>query len=187
VVPEAVGAQGAIGSGSAAGGVTERVDRAVLARRYWASAARWYERVLDVRPSHPEARLRLARTWLDRGEPDRALTMLAPLVTQPCTSSVCALAVLFMGEAPERSGDVSRAAEAYRTASADARTRQSAVLALLGLSLRSDSEQALGLARTFARRSSPTVELPDAWAVYVGGRRDAVESVLGPLRRGLRP
>ena len=133
VVPEAAGAQGAIGGGSAAGGVTARVDRALLARRYWASAARWYERVLDARPASPEARLRLARTWLERGEADRALTMLAPLVTQPCASSVCALAVLFTGEAYERRGEVGRAAESYRTASADARTRQSAVMALLGL------------------------------------------------------
>ncbi|WP_239492716.1 lipopolysaccharide assembly protein LapB [Luteitalea sp. TBR-22] len=187
VVPEAVGAQGAIGSGSAAGGVTGRVDRAVLARRYWASAARWYERVLDARPSHPEARLRLARTWLDRGEADRALTMLAPLVTPPCASSVCALAVLFTGEAYERRGKVGRAAESYRAASADARTRQSAVLALLGLSLPDDAEQGLVLARTLAGSSAPTDDLPDAWSVYVGGRRDDVEAVLGPLRRGLRP
>lgn len=187
VVPEAGGAQGQIREGSAAGGVTVRVDRAVLARRYWASAARWYQRVLDIRPAHAEARLRLARTWLDRRQPARALTMLAPLTTKPCASTACALAVLFAGEAHERIGDVSRAAASYRDASADARTRQSAVLALLGLSLRGDGQGGLALARTFSPPSSSLGDVPDAWGVYVGGRREDVAAVLGPLRRGLLP
>jgi len=180
------GTPGVPRNAGAAGGVSARTDRAVVARRYWASAALWYERVLEARPGHVEARLRLARTWLDRDRPERALALMEPLIKPPCASQVCALAVLFTGEAHERRADVTRAAEAYRDASADARTRQSAVLALLGLSLQGDGQDALALARTVAQATS-TGQPPDAWGVYVGGRREDAEAVLAPLRRGLRP
>ena len=180
------GTPGVPRDGGAAGGVSVRTDRAVVARRYWTSAARWYAEVLEARPGHVEAGLRLARTWLDRDQPERALALLAPLISRPCASTVCALAVLFTGEAHERRADLTSAAEAYRDASADPRTRQSAVLALLGLSLQGDGQDALAVARTVAHATS-TDQPPDAWGVYVGGRREDAEAVLAPLRRGLRP
>ncbi|HTV01602.1 MAG TPA: hypothetical protein VMF13_13725 [Luteitalea sp.] len=182
-----VGPMGPVADAAHVGGVTMRTDRLVLARRFWTSAARWYERVLEARPSDPEARLHLARTWLDRDQPRRALDLLQPLAVQPCVVAECPLALLFTGDAHERLAAVDDASRAYLQASGELVTRQSALLALLHLGQQRGSAPGLALARQL-RDAAPLGReaTPDAWGPYVGGRRANIDAILRPLRRAVQ-
>ncbi len=183
----AAGPMGPVTSPAHAGGVSIRTGRDALARRYWTSAARWYERVLDARPRDPEARLHLARTWLDRDAPERALELLRPLASEPCATAICSLALLFSGEAHQRLGATEAASQAYLHASSDPRTRQSALLALVHLSLLRNDGAGLPLALQLRDGAPLAHEIePDAWGIYVGGRRANIDVVLAPLRLAVR-
>lgn len=178
--------------GSQAGGGTApaiaSTTRQSQARREFARARRWYERALEVEPDNQEARLHLGRVWLDLDQPVTALEVLAPLAHSLCVSTYCSLAFLLSGAAHEALGAMPEAAAAFLLASRDAASRQPALIALMRLAvIRGDGAGALSLANQL-RDAAPLARgsEPDAWAVYVGGRRAVTQVVLGPLRSAVR-
>ena len=152
-------------------------------------AAREYGRALDAVATHVEARLHLGRVHLERKRPDDAIATLAPLLTPTCAATPCALAALFTGEAHEARGEFDRAGAAYARASSRHDVRQSALVALMQLAVRRGSARSgadlLGQftdGAPLSRRDGP-----DAWSTYLGGRRQDIAAVLGPLREALLP
>ncbi len=153
------------------------------------SAAKSYRRALDAMPDHEEARLHLGRVALDVRRPEEALTRLAPLLKTPCTSITCGLAALFTGEAHDLRGEADDAGRAYARASTVAAVRQSALVALMQLAVRrGDVRAGTGLVGHFAEGAPlPRHDGPDAWSTYLGGRRQDIGAVLGPLSKAILP
>jgi len=152
-------------------------------------AARAYGQALAAIPSHREARLRLGRVQLERKRPAEAADTLAPLRTTPCRQVICGLAWLFTGEAYETSNRLNDASAAYAQASTALAVRQSALVALMQLSLRGGRpRQAFDLTSQFsAEWPLASLESPDAWSDYLAGRRADADAVLQPLREALLP
>ena len=151
------------------------------------NAADWYRRVLDVMPGHVEATLHLGRVLVDLKRPENATGTLRPLIADPCGTTECALASLFTGEAHEMRQSIDEAARAYARASGRFEVRQPALVALMQLSPRdSDAAYGAGLTRQFdetmplAKRDGP-----DAWSIYLSGRRQNIDAVLRPLREAM--
>jgi hypothetical protein len=152
-------------------------------------AAREYGRALAAVATHVEARLHLGRVQLERKRPDDAIATLAALLTPTCATTACALAALFTGEAHEARGEFDRAGAAYARASSRQDVRQSALVALMQLAIRR------GRARSGAHLLGQFTDGaplsrhddPDAWSAYLGGRRQDIVAVLGPLREALLP
>ncbi len=152
-------------------------------------AIREYRRALAAVPSHAEATLHLGRVLLERKRPDEAIDTLAGLVDRVCMSTLCALAALFTGEAHDVQGDFEKAAAAYARASSRQDVRQSAMVALVQLMVRSgDTRSGAGLLGHFAG-TAPLAreEQPDAWSMYLSGRRQNIDAVLRPLREAMLP
>ena len=175
-----------LGGGTTPSGSTAlRSDRAAVSRRYFRTAADWYERALKLRPSHEEGRLHLGRTWLDRLEAQRAIDTLEPLTAAICVTSPCGLALLFTGEAHETLGAEELARDFYLRASGIALVRQTALVASTHQALRQGRASSLTLALQFRDRAPMAQQdVPDAWGVYVSGRRTP-EAVLTALRAEL--
>ena len=154
-----------------------------------AEAITSYRRALERVPDHREARLRLGRALLDRDRADEALRTLEPLRAPRCDDSICALAALFAGEAHEAGGRRDEAGLAYARASSVLAVRQSALLALMQLAFRRGAPAAaLGISGQFLGTSPlSTYDEPDAWSLYIAGRRTDAEAVLGPLREAVEP
>ncbi len=165
-----------------------RGDREVVVKRYLNDAAEWYSRVLRWAPSHDDARLHLGRTQVDLQQHTEALKTLEPLTRAPCVSPTCAMALLFTGLAHEGNGNREQAAVWYLRASGYILTRQSALAALMHLALaEGDADHTLTLAMQFRERDPMAHQIePDAWGVYVGGRRANVNAVLTPVREAIR-
>lgn len=162
--------------------------RQAQAKSAFMRAGRWYDRVLEVEPDDQEARLHRGRIWLDLDRPVTALEVLSPLTRASCVSTSCSLAFLFSGAAHEALGARSEASAAYLRASGDAASRQPALIALMRLAVfRGDRAAGLSLAHQL-RDAAPLARGagPDAWAVYVGGRRPVTQAVLAPLRSAVR-
>lgn len=152
-------------------------------------AHRAYGQALAAVPTHREARLRLGRIQLERRRPSEAIATLAPLRTAPCTAVTCGLAWLFTGEAREATSDVNEAASAYVHASTVLSLRQSALVALIELSLRRDNaRQAFELTSQFTAGSPlASLDRPDAWSEYLSGRRADADAVLTLVREAMVP
>ena len=153
------------------------------------SAEKSYRRALEAVPAHEEARLRFGRVALDLRRPGDALTRLTPLLRTPCAAVTCGLAALFVGEAHDVRGDLADAATAYARASSVTEIRQSALVALAQLAVRrGDARAGAGLIGHFAS-GTPLSEQqgPDAWSIYLGGRRQNIGAVLEPLRGAILP
>ena len=152
-------------------------------------AAGWYRRALANAPAHLEATLHLGRVLIDLKRPQEALRTLQPLLTSPCGTTHCALASLFAGEAHEMLRANDDAAMAYAHAASLTDVRQSALVALMQLAV-SAGDVATG-ARLIGHFAESTplaaVDGPDAWSVYLRGRRQNVNAVLRPLREAMLP
>ena len=149
----------------------------------------WYRRVLESAPGHVEATLHLGRVLIDLKHPQEALRTLRPLLTSPCGTTHCALASLFSGEAHEMLRANDDAATAYAHAASLTDVRQSALVALMQLAVR-DGNGASGtrLIGHFAERTPlAALDGPDAWSVYLRGRRQNINAVLRPLREAMLP
>jgi len=164
-------------------------DRAVAARRYFRGAADWYKQALEVVPSHAEARLHLGRTLIDLKRPQDAVGVLGELTREPCGTPDCPVARLFIGAAHEALGDPDAALTAYSHASRHAATRQSALAALLHLELEQGRpDRTLPLSRQLQEPVPASgQDEPDAWGIYVGGRRADSAAVLRPMRERVLP
>ena len=81
------------------------------------------------------------------------------------------------------------AATAYAHAASLTDVRQSALLALMQLAVRSrDVATSTSLIGQFVERTPlAAVDGPDAWSVYLRGRRQNVTAVLRPLREAMVP
>jgi hypothetical protein len=152
-------------------------------------AARWYRRAREAQPNHVEVTLHLGRVLLDLKRPDEAIGVLRPLVTNPCATTHCGLASLFIGEAHEMRHSLDESAKAYALASSRFDVRQSALIALMQLSVRGGTvTNGPPLIAQFvetmplARRDGP-----DAWGTYLSGRRQNIQALLGPLREAMTP
>jgi hypothetical protein len=174
---------------TAAGSSRRPESRLRAADMALAQAATSYTRAIEAAPGHREARLRLGRVLLERGRPEQALRTLEPLTTARCTEWVCGLAALFSGEAQEARGAKEDAAAAYAKASSAIAVRQSALLALMQLAIRrGEAAKAFDMSGQFLAKSPLAAQdTPDAWSVYVSGRRPDPEAVLGPLREAVLP
>lgn len=148
------------------------------------SASGSYRRALEAVPGHPLAQLRLGRTLLDRKKPGEALATLAPLMGIACRTSTCALAALFSGEAHLARGALDEASRAFALASSVVTVRQSALLALVHLATeRGDPAPGRALIGHFAEGTPlGRLDQPDAWSIYMSGRRQDIEAVLAPAR-----
>ncbi|BCS32666.1 hypothetical protein TBR22_A18800 [Luteitalea sp. TBR-22] len=152
-------------------------------------AAGWYRRVLANAPAHLEATLHLGRVLVDLKQPQEALRTLQPLLTSPYGTTHCALASLFAGEAHEMLRANDDAAMAYAHAASLSDVRQSALVALMQLAVRAgDVATGARLIGHFAERTPlAALDGPDAWSVYLRGRRQNVNAVLRPLREAMVP
>ena len=157
--------------------------------QFFDRATTWYRRALAATPAHREARLHLGRVLLERQQPQEAVRTLASLTRAPCLDAWCGQALLFIGEAHEAMAAPARAADSYARASSAVAVRQSAIVALMHLALRrGDVPAAHALTGQFIS-TAPLARLdaPDAWAIYIAGRRLDAEAVLAPLRRASLP
>lgn len=200
IVSATFGSSGLQGQLPTAGGgsLTELVDvfspgrvpnRSGAAREARRKAVALFRRALEIDATHEEARLHLGRTLIDIEAYDEARQELQPLVDVACRTTTCGLALLFTGQAHELQGQLDDASRAYSEASASTRTRQSALLALVGLALRRGRPEAAAALTTQFAVSAPMGSSPlaDAWVLHLGGRRLDVEVVLAPLRKELQP
>lgn len=165
------------------------IPRLVGARANLGDAGREYRRALELSPSHAEARLRLARVHLESGRRDEAMQSLAPLLSEPCRDTVCALAFLFLGELHDLADDLPAAAAAYVRASSVTDVRQTALLALMQLAARrGEDASAFGLTARFTVGDGTVPrDGPDAWGRYLVGRRIDSLAVRSRLREALLP
>lgn len=152
-------------------------------------AATRYRRALEASPPHREARLRLGRVELERGRHARALDVLQPLRGDAGVPWIAGLATLFAGAAHMALGSLDDAARAFTDAAQVPDTSQSARVALMRLALRRGAPQdAADATRAFAvSRAQDPEDRPDAWLVYISGRRPDDEAVLGPMRDAMLP
>jgi hypothetical protein len=155
--------------------------------RHLGDAADWYRRTLAATP-HQEARLHLGRVELERGRHSRALDVLQPLREAAASSWIGGLAWLFTGASHVALGSVDDAQRAFERASHVPEVWQSARVALMQLALRQGN--LAGAAETsmdFAAPQVPADNRPDAWSVYLSGRRPDDTAVLGPMREAILP
>lgn len=154
-----------------------------------ADAEAAYRRALRATPHDREAALHLGRVQFERGRHDDALRTLAPLLDQPCTTTICGLAHLFTGEIHDTRRMTDDASLAYAKASSHPLVRQSALLALTQLKMRrGESQGGLELTTQFTDGGFlGAQDAPDAWSLYVGGRRADSAAVLAPVREAMVP
>ena len=156
--------------------------------RHLGDAANWYRRTLATMPNHQEARLHLGRVELERGRHSRALDVLQPLRETEASTWIGGLAWLFTGASHVALGAVDDAQRALERASHVPEVWQSARVALMQLALRQGN--LAGAAETsmdFATAQVPADDRPDAWLVYLSGRRPDDSAVLGPMREAILP
>ena len=152
-------------------------------------AAGWYRRALDSSRFHQEARLHLGRVELERGHHARAIEMLQPLREQQVTTWIGGLAWLFTGASYVALGSLDDAQRAFDMASQVPDVWQSGRISLMQLALRRGD--LAGAADTSSEFAAPhalrTENPPDAWLVYVSGRRQDDNAVLEPMREAILP
>jgi tetratricopeptide (TPR) repeat protein len=145
-----------------------------------ADAAGRFERALAHDPELAEARLRLGRVRLLRGQPEAAIADLARVGSQAARPAQRHLARLFEGRAREALGDLAGAVEAYRAATEQAPRAQTGLIAL-GWAL--DHIGELPEAQRALERASRADSPHDPWWSYQAGQPDRLRELLGELLR----
>jgi hypothetical protein len=146
-----------------------------------------FRRALAFEPGLPEARLRLGRVLLLKGEAREALDVLQPLALQPLSAAGgrrrLYLARLFEARAQERLGDVAAAAYAYRAAVEAEPNGQSAWIGLGRaqdlLGRRDEAQEA------FAAALGPEGERGDPWWSYALGDLERFDPLIAEIQAAL--
>jgi hypothetical protein len=164
-------------------------SRAARVSRSLAAATSWYELAAELAPAHDEVRTHLGRTLIERQQPEAAIRVLAPLTDVSCTSTWCALAQLFTAEAHELAGRLPEASNGFARAAGPLSTRQSALVALMRLSVQTADPSAGITLTSQLLTTSPlrNYSAPDAWSEYISGIRKNSDAVLRPMREALLP
>lgn len=142
-----------------------------------------YRRALDQNPAHLEAKVRLGRVLWEGGRSDQARPLLTVAASPDCSTVLCGLAWLFLGDWHAKHGTTSEAREAYLQASRVFDVRQSALVALLRVVLRESPGSAAELVRQFDAASAlGRQQTPDAWSHYLASSPLGLPAVIGALR-----
>ncbi len=142
-----------------------------------------YRRALGEAPSHLEAQVRLGRLLFEQGRLDEARPHLTTAASRDCTTVLCGLAWLFLGDWHAKTAAVDDARAAYLQASRVLDVRQSALVALLRLTLETSPASAATLARQFDATSMlGRQQTPDAWSSYLASSPLGLPNVLIALR-----
>lgn len=152
-------------------------------------AAGWYRRALAASPLHQEARLHLGRVELERRRHASAIEVLQPLRDLQVSTWISGLAWLFTGASYAAVGSLDDARRAFDRASQSPGVWQSGRVSLMQLALRrGDLAGAADTSNAFASpHALRSDNQPDAWLLYVSGRRQDDNAVLEPMREAILP
>ncbi len=160
-------------------------DRELWIANERAAAIAEYRRAIAASPAHREAQLRLGRMLFENGQAAEALPHLAVAATRDCSSVLCGLGWLFLGDWHAKHGTAADARDAYLLASRVLDVRQSALVALLRLRLVESPGAAAELVRQFDANSMlARQQEPDAWSRYLASSPMGLPSLISALREG---
>jgi hypothetical protein len=163
--------------------VTDRLSPAEAVKRNQDAAARYREASAD--PSvRPDAQLRLGRVELTLGHADLALAALKEADSSSPDRDIQYLARLMQGQALERLGQASQAADAYRRALALAPGAQSALLGFAALQFRQGGREDADLIVTRLLDEPDTVA--DPWWTYWPADYRRIDVLMTAMRDAIR-